>query len=817
MNPERWERVKRLYEEAQAHSPDARAPFLAQACAGDEALHRDVQTLLDQPIATDDLLPISHAPAPTGSLIGRRLGVYHLQALLGRGGMGDVYRARDTRLERDVAIKVLPTAFIAAPERLARFEREARMVAALNHPHIAAIYGVEESEGVRGLVLELVEGDTLAERLARASTSASPGLPLGEALEYARQIAHALEAAHAKGITHRDLKPANIKITPDGTIKLLDFGIAKMIAGQPPTHDSTRTSLAADATLDGAIVGTPGYMSPEQARGESVDNRADIFSFGAMLYELLAGRRAFDGSSTAVVISALLKDDPPPLQVSVELDGVVRRCLQKDPARRFPTMAAVREALEECSSAPTSSQPSIAVLPFENLSTDPDSEYFGDGLAEEIINLLAQSPGLKVIARSSSFAFKGKREDVRRIAEILDVTYVLEGSVRKVGDRIRVTAQLISARDGSHIWSDRYDRELADVFAVQDDVAQATAFALHRSLSGELALRRRPTRNLAAYEAFLRSRHYVLNKFDFTRGLAFLEEAVALDPEFALAHAYLGMHFLFMFTGQAMAAHDAVPLARRHAHRALALNPSQSEAHAVLGSIAAMYDFDWEEAGRRFDLAFKPGKPPQDVRVWRANSFLAHSGRGREAVEDMEQAVREDPLNWGSNWALAVSYRSVGRDADADRLYVRVMGDSGPWSAIPAVVLSGNHLARGQMQEALAFAETAYAKNASLPAAVGQLAGVLARTGNDGRATALLDRLRPGTAFGSPFGLALYYLAIDDRDQCADWLEKAIDQRDLWVSFLLNVGNIGGRMMWSSPRWPRLAQLMNVSPVRSLT
>src|SRR6185369_843837 len=245
---------------------------------------------------------------------------------------------------------------------------------------------------------------------------------------------------------------------------------------------------------------------------------------------------------TAVVISALLRDDPPPLQVSVELDGVVRRCLQKDPARRFPTMAAVREALEECSSAPPSPEPSIAVLPFESLSMDSDSEYFGDGLAEEIINLLAQSPGLKVIARTSSFAFKGRREDVRRIAEILGVTYVLEGSVRKVGDRIRVTAQLISARDGSHIWSDRYDRELADVFAVQDDVAQATAFALHRSLSGELALRRRPTRNLAAYEAFLRSRHYVLNKFDFTRGLAFLEEAVALDPEFALAHAYLGMH-----------------------------------------------------------------------------------------------------------------------------------------------------------------------------------------------------------------------------------------------------------------------------------
>ena len=246
-------------------------------------------------------------------------------------------------------------------------------------------------------------------------------------------------------------------------------------------------------------------------------------------------------------------------------------------------------------------------------------------------------------------------------------------------------------------------------------------------------------------------------------------------------------------------------------HRALELDPSQAEAHAVLGCIAAMYDFDWEEAGRRFHLAFATGKPSPEVRVWRTNLFLAHVGRGREAVEDMEQAVREDPLFWGSNWALAVAYRSVGRDVDADRLYAHLLGDTGPWSAVPAVVLSGNHLARGQMQEALAYAETTYAKNASLPAAVGQLAGVLARAGNDDRVTAFVNRLRPGTSFGAPFGLALYYLAIDDRDQCADWREKAIDQRDLWVSFLLNVGNIGGRAMWSSPRWPQLARLMNVS------
>jgi tetratricopeptide (TPR) repeat protein len=228
-----------------------------------------------------------------------------------------------------------------------------------------------------------------------------------------------------------------------------------------------------------------------------------------------------------------------------------------------------------------------------------------------------------------------------------------------------------------------------------------------------------------------------------------------------------------------------------------------------------MYDYDWAEADRRFRLAFAQGMPSHEVRMMRTNFFLAHAGRGREAVADMEQAVREDPLHWGASWALAVAYRSVGRDAEADTLYAQ-LADIGPWSAVPSVVLSGNHLARGQIREALGFAETAYAKNAALPAGIGQLAGMLARTGNRERSEPPVNQLRPGTTFGAPFGLALYYLATGDLDRCADWLEKAIDQRDLWVSFLLNVGNIGGRVMWSSPRWPRLAQLMNVSPKRPM-
>ena len=375
----------------------------------------------------------------------------------------------------------------------------------MNHPHICQIYDV----GPDYLVLEYVNGRPLQGPLAADA-----------AVRLARQVANALEAAHAKGILHRDLKPSNVLVTEDGTAKLLDFGVAKLVSTD---RDATRTQ-------DGTVVGTAAYMSPEQAQGQPIDVRSEVFSFGAVLYELLAGRRAFEGPSTAAVLSAVLRDEPPPLAAPTALDAIVRRCMQKDPARRFPTMTAVRAALDETAvERPASEQTSIAVLPFANLSADPENEYFGDGLAEEIINLLVQTPGLKVIARTSAFAFRGKQEDIRRIAEILDVAHVLEGSVRKAGNRIRVTAQLISARDGSHLWSKRYDRELADVFAIQDEIAQAIAVNLYLTFGGETASRRRPTQSLPAYEALLRARYYAFGKADFGRSLASLEEAIAMD------------------------------------------------------------------------------------------------------------------------------------------------------------------------------------------------------------------------------------------------------------------------------------------------
>src|SRR3984885_12880423 len=386
---------------------------------------------------------------------GTKLGPFEIQTLLGVGGMGEVYKATDTRLGRSVAIKILKGA------HLERFEVEARAIAALNHPHICALHDV----GSDFLVMEYVEGQPLR----------GP-LPVAEALRIALEISGAVEAAHNKGIIHRDLKPANILVTRQG-IKLLDFGLAKTVQA-PELRAETLPQ-----TLAGTLMGTTAYMSPEQAQGESADVRSDIFSFGVVLYELLSGRRPFDGDTHVSTLAAILVKEPPPLQAPREFGDIVMHCLRKSPANRYQTMAEVRSAREQASLEPHEPQPSIAVLPFANMSADRDNEYFSDGLAEEIINLLAHIPGLKVVARSSAFAFKGKNEDVRRIAETLGVAHVLEGGVRKAGNRIRVTAQLISAADGCHLWSERYDREMADVFAIQDEIASAIAGALQVKIS----------------------------------------------------------------------------------------------------------------------------------------------------------------------------------------------------------------------------------------------------------------------------------------------------------------------------------------------
>ncbi len=549
---------------------------------------------------------------------GHKLGPYEILAPIGAGGMGEVYRARDPRLGRDVAIKV------SAGQFSERFEREAKAIASLNHSNICQVYDV----GPNYLVMEFIEGAPLHGPLA-----------LDEALRYAVQIADALSAAHAKGITHRDLKPDNILVTASG-IKLLDFGLALL---SREADDRAPGPLDATGTINmtqaGTILGTAAYMSPEQVEAKPADARSDIFSFGLVLYEMLSGRRAFAGDSTVALMAAVLRDEPEPLQTQPAVQSILTRCLRKSPAERFQSMQQLKQALLGVTSgigSPGERAPSIAVLPFANMSADKENEYFSDGLAEEILNLLVKIPGLSVIARTSSFAFRGKDQDITKIAEALRVENILEGSVRRAGNRIRVTGQLIRAGDGVHLWSERYDRELTDVFAVQDEIAEAIAGALKLKLAGASAPARRHQPALPAFEAFLKGRHQLLKNTvaAFARAEEYFNQAIALDSEYAEPHAELGSCYLLVAIQGIRPVREMVPLAREQARRALDLDPTEPRAHAVLCGAAACYDYDWN-SGQRALRARDVGRtgPTRSTRTLRhVLSFSARPRSGGRAA-----------------------------------------------------------------------------------------------------------------------------------------------------------------------------------------
>ncbi len=699
-----------------------------------------------------------------------RLGPYEILAPIGAGGMGEVWKARDTRLDRVVALKRLKGAHSA------RFEQEARAIAALNHPHICQIHDI----GPDYLVLEYIDGAPVR----------GP-LPLPDALRIAAQIASALEAAHAKGILHRDLKPANILVTGNGA-KLLDFGLAKTIEDE-------------DATRSMAVSGTPLYMSSEQAEGKVLDVRSDIFSFGSVLYEMLSGRRAFES------MAAVLRDEPAPLDS--EAQPVVMKCLEKHPSERYRSMTEVRAGLERVSSKPGQRQPSIAVLPFVNMSGDKEQEYFSDGLAEEVINALVQVPGLKVTARTSAFSFKGKDVKVAQIAQELGVEHILEGSVRKAGNRIRITAQLIKASDGFHLWSERYDRELSDIFAVQEEVSGVITAALKTKLSSGPEGRRKYTPNFAAYEAYLKGAHHLWRgargkerRAAMDQCRAWYEEAIQLDPQFALPHAALATYY-HIAASAVMDAREAVARGREHARKALELDASLPEAHAWLGIFAVVYDLDWEEGGRRFQQAMASEPVAPLIRHWYGYFYLRPLGRADEAIEQHRRALEEDPLNLIMRVGLAVSLREAGRDGEA-AAEARGILDLEPQSEA-IFNLQAFDFTREPLEKALAFAEKGYALSSGFAPAAGLLGGLLVRAGHQARAQEVVKDLHDSNWSGRCSAFAIYHLLSGEIEEAIDWTERAIEQHEQMVTMLL-LPRPWGPLLRRSSRWPRLAKRMNL-------
>jgi TolB-like protein/tetratricopeptide (TPR) repeat protein len=681
-------------------------------------------------------------------------------------------------------------------DRLARFEREAKAVAKLDHPNILAIHNFGTEGGVTYAVTELLDGQDL-----RPSIPPS-GMPWQKVVEIGAAIADGLAAAHGKGIVHRDLKPDNVFITSDGRVKILDFGLAQV---KEPIHEEAETATLTPAgTVAGTVMGTMGYMSPEQLRGETADARSDIFALGCVLYEMLSGQTAFLRGSTAETTAAILMEEPPPLPasdvaVSAQIERIARRCLEKSPEARFQSTRDLAFALRQVAStqvpAPTSrglqeadseAKPSIAVLPFGNLSADPEQEYFCDGMAEEIINALAHLDGLRVVARTSSFAFKDKHQDIREIGDALDVQTLLEGSVRKAGDRLRITAQLINVADGYHLWSESFDRKLMDVFAIQDEIALAIVEKLEvKLLGGERAsVVKRHTDNLEAHNAYLVGL-FEWNKMSpegFVRCQELFQEAIDLDPDFAPAYARLADSFTSVTWWSDQPPAEALAQALPLVEKALALDPDLSHAHSVLGQWNSFFERDWAAGERSLRRAVELA--PNDAL---AQTYLAlvlvMAGRGTEASERARMALRLDPFSpTNTVWAGVVLLLSGNVDEGLSVIERQVATTPHLWMS--RYWLSVGLALGGCFAEARVAAEKALELSGGSSLTLYHLASICYRLGEKQAGDALFARLqqRAEAGYVAPMFLTWVHLARGEPEAALRCAREALTAKDPWVS-----------------------------------
>jgi eukaryotic-like serine/threonine-protein kinase len=735
---------------------------------------------------------------------GARIGPYEIISFIAAGGMGEVYRARDPRLARTVAIKVLPEETFGDAEAVLRFEREARAAAAVAHPNLISIHDVGRTGDIHYLVMELLEGQNLRQRLAGGS------LPWKEAVELAKAVVEGISAVHGRGFVHRDLKPENIFITANGWVKVLDFGLAipRLPIAVPSDEDDDLTMRA--ITQKGIVVGTIDYMSPEQLRADSVDARADLFAIGCVIYEMLCGDPPFMRPSRAETIAAILSggDVVVPAEIPGALRQIIRRCLERDRERRYHSAGELAEALNLIGDtrpypevAPPEAESSIAVLPFANLSGDRENDYFSDGLSEEILNALARIPGLRVTARTSAFAFRGKDQDIRRIAEALGVRMILEGGVRRSGDRIRVTAQLVDAANGYHLWSERFDKSMTDVFAVQDEIAAAIVDTLELRLAPRRKTGTRHTPPVEAYHAHLKSRYHFakLTPERLARSQAYAEEAIALDPEYPAAQSGLAECFIQAAIYGLKPAREMIPLAREAASKAVALDALEPAAHMTLARIAGEFDLDWTEALRQCRLALECEPVTPALRALCAQFVLWPLGRTEELITTLQPALEADPLSPMPRFVLAQALLAQGSREQAVAEVEGVLEfHEHFWPG--HLALSIIHTDLGRTADAIAALERTLKVAPWEASAIGMLAGNLTLAGDRESAEQMLAHLSaPQFDHLRPMARSSFHFVLGDFERFAEEYETMIERRYPVVAYYFTWLSLFERFRDSAP------------------
>jgi serine/threonine-protein kinase len=846
MKPERWKQVNDLFQSAVERAPEERAAFLDESCHDDEGLRREVRSLLTSYERSENFIELpAFEVAPelvandkAGGLVGTLIGHYRIESLIGVGGMGEVYLARDERLGRKAALKLLPDNLTTDEAQLSRFKNEARSASALNHPNILTVYEISAEGDRQFIAMEFIEGATL-----RASITSGRINPHA-ALEIAVQVASALAAAHQAGVVHRDIKPENIMLRPDGYVKVLDFGIAKLTEHRPASDDHTTETTATLQTRPGLVLGTAHYMSPEQARGQKVDARSDIWSLGVVLYEMVGGRPPFPGETPSDCIAAILTTEPPPLSgvladVPLKLESILQKALRKNSDGRYQTikemlaeLRILKAKLETEGSlsqtrpggdsnaseikrpkrgvlvtlgvalfaaaaaacfffffvpAALTNEKSIAVLPFENLSEDKSNAYFADGIQDEILTRLSKIADLKVISRTSTEKYKSKPDNLREIAKQLGVSNILEGSVQKAADQVRVSVQLINATTDGHLWAESYDRKLTDVFKVETDIAKTIAETLQANLTGseEHAISVKPTANAAAYQSYLKGRFFWGRRSgdNIPKAIEYFEEAIRQDPNYALAYAGLAEAWITLPGHASARLQDVKPKAKEAALKSLQIDDTLAGAHTALAQVL-FFDLDFAGAMKEFQRAIDLDPNYATAHHWYANGPLLALGRFDEAIVEGARAVELDPLSPIINVNQANNSIIAGRYDEAIQ-QIRKALELDPEFGYAHSNLGLALEFKGDLPGAIAEFRRAHQLNGD-PLSLAYLGNLYGKTGNVTEAANILTELEQltKTKYVSAYAFALVQAGLGNRAEALRWLEKCYADRSQEIGYV---------------------------------